>query len=251
MGLGGMSVRFAAIGFSVLAGMAMANAQDTKPARVAAVDADGRILPLADARVAIERIDGTSVGTSPCPNARAMAADEARALVVRIATAENFYPDFVQSVAKIESHFNSTALSDKGAVGLMQLEPETAQRFKVDRCDPADNVRGGVRFLRALQNKYRNPLFILAAYNAGEGAVDSNRGVPPFPETVRFVARVINDFYTWPAPGHADSRRALHRKVADRPDLIEPGSTRAPPQTSAPTPPGQARWDDGFVMHVD
>ncbi len=246
-----MSIRFAAIGFSVLAGVAMANAQDAKPARMAAVDASGRILPLAGAPAAIQRIDGTSVGTSPCPNAKAMAADEARALIVRIATEEDFNPGFVQSVAKIESHFNSTALSDKGAFGLMQLEPETAQRFKVDRCDPTDNVRGGVRFLRALHNKYRNPFFILAAYNAGEGAVDSNRGVPPFPETVRFVARVFNEFYTWPAPGQADSRRQLHRNVADRSDLIEPGSTNAPPQTSAPPPPGPARWNDGFVMHVD
>jgi hypothetical protein len=180
-----------------------------------------------------------------------MTVDEARALVVRIATEEGFDPVFVQSVAKIESHFNSTALSNKGAFGLMQLEPETAQRFKVDRCDPTDNVRGGVRFLRALHNKYRNPFFILAAYNAGEGAVDSSRGVPPFPETVRFVARVINDIYTWPVPGQADSQRDLPRKMADRPDLTEPGITSAQPRASAPTLSSQARWNDGFVMHVD
>ncbi|MGF7056263.1 soluble lytic murein transglycosylase-like protein [Bosea sp. OAE752] len=152
---------------------------------------------------------------------------EARALVTRVAMEEDFYPDFVLAVAKIESRFNSVAISEKGAFGLMQLMPETAKRFQVDLCDPVGNVRGGIRFLRALHEKYRNPFYILAAYNAGEDAVEKNRGVPAYPETVRYVAEVINDFYTLPAPG---------RTVAGR--------------SPSKAPPG-AGWNDGFVMHID
>jgi soluble lytic murein transglycosylase-like protein len=244
-----MSVRIAAVGLGVLAVFGTSNAQDAvAPPRLAAGDPSGRILPLNAPPAAIERIDNAFAATTPCVDAKAMAPKAARALVVRIATEENFYPDFVQAVAKAESHFNSIALSDKGAFGLMQLKPETAQRFKVNLCDPADNVRGGVRFLRALHEKYRNPLFILAAYNAGEGAVEGSHGVPPFPETVRFVAKVINDFYVWPAPGgarHADARNRMSSL-----DLIEPGT---PPSASPPAPKAapQKGWNDGFVMHVD
>lgn len=244
-----MSIRVTAIGFSVLAALGGAYAQDAaKPARLAAVDASGRVMPVASAPVAIERIGSAFAAASPCAGAIAMGADDARTLVVRIATEENFYPDFVQAVAKNESHFNSIALSDKGAFGLMQLKPETAQRFKVDLCDPADNIRGGVRFLRALHKRYRNPLFILAAYNAGEGAVEESRGVPPFPETVRFVAQVINDFYVWPAT--AGSSRRDRRSPLEQPGLIEPVAPSANASALAKAAP-QARWNDGFVMHVD
>ena len=245
-----MSVRIAAVGLGVLAVFGTSNAQDAvAPPRLVAGDPSGRILPLNAPPAAIERIDNAFAATAPCVDAKAMAPKAARALVLRIATEENFYPNFVQSVAKAESHFNSVALSDKGAFGLMQLKPETARRFKVDLCDPADNVRGGVRFLRALHEKYRNPLFILAAYNAGEGAVEDSRGVPPFPETVRFVAQVINDFYVWPAPGGA--RQADARKQVGGPDLIEPAGTKAAAAPSAPKAAPQAGWSDGFVMHVD
>jgi len=244
-----MSIRITAIGFSVLAALGCAHAQDAgKPARLAAVDASGRVLPIVSAPDSIERIDSAFAAAAPCAGVKAITPDDARVLVVRIATEENFYPDFVQAVAKNESHFNSIALSDKGAFGLMQLKPETARRFKVNLCDPADNVRGGVRFLRALHEKYRNPLFILAAYNAGEGAVEESRGVPPFPETVRFVAQVINDFYVWPEPGSAS--RPGRRTAVGQPDLIEPGTPSAAAASPA-TPARQGGWSDGFVMHVD
>jgi len=244
-----MSIRVTAIGFSVLVALGGAYAQDAaKPARLAAVDALGRVMPVESTPTTIERIGRAFTAVPPCAGVKAMTPDDARTLVGRIATEENFYPDFVQAVAKNESHFNSIALSDKGAFGLMQLKPETAQRFKVNLCDPADNVRGGVRFLRALHEKFRNPLFILAAYNAGEGAVEESRGVPPFAETVRFVAQVINDFYVWPAA--AGSSRRDRRSPLEQPDLIEPVAPSA--NAAAPTKVApQARWNDGFVMHVD
>jgi soluble lytic murein transglycosylase-like protein len=244
-----MLVRIAAVGLGVLAVFGTASAQSAAaPPRLAAVDPSGRILSLNAPPATIERIDSTFAALTPCAGVKAIAPDDARALVVRIATEENFFPDFVQAVAKNESHFNSIALSDKGAFGLMQLKPETAQRFKVNLCDPADNVRGGVRFLRALHEKYRNPFFILAAYNAGEGAVEENRGVPPFPETVRFVAQVINDFYVWPKPWSAS--RPGRRTAVGQPNLIEPGTPSAAAASPTKTAP-KAHWNDGFVMHAD
>ena len=244
-----MAIRGVAIGLCVVATFSGAYAQDiAEPRQLAVVDASGRVLPLkATDTVAPERI-GRPIEASPCADAKPLAPDEARALVTRIATEEGFFPDFVMSVAKSESQFNSTALSDKGAYGLMQLEPETAQRFKVDICDPAGNVLGGVRFLRALHEKYRNPFFILAAYNAGEDAVEKTRGVPPFPETVRFVAQVINDFYAWPAPG-GQAKRDRGALAAGAPDLIEPGAPKSTPSPSAPST--RTGWDNGFVMHID
>ncbi|CAH1662898.1 MULTISPECIES: lytic transglycosylase domain-containing protein [Hyphomicrobiales] len=232
-----MARRIAVIALGMAVACAGANAQDaaTLP-RVATVDASGRVLPLDPSRF---RLDAAAPGHTACANAQAMAPDEARALVARIATEEKFSPDFVQSVAKNESRYNSIALSEKGAFGLMQLLPQTADRFKVDLCDPADNVRGGIRFLRSLQDKYKNLFFVLAAYNAGEEAVAKSRGVPPYPETVRFVAQVINDFNSWPTPG-GDPRASAQPDVVEMAPRADAGRQRAGRQ-----------WNDGFVMHVD
>lgn len=242
-----MSRRAIAIGFGLLAVVSSAQAQDT---RLAAVDGFGRILPVASPAAVVQTI-GTVRGATPCPKARAMTPEDARALVIRIASEERFSPDFTLSVAKSESHFDVTALSDKGAFGLMQLMPDTARRFKVDLCDPADNVRGGVRYLQALTTRYRNPLYIVAAYNAGEDAVDKNRGVPPYPETVRFVAQVINDFYTWPTP-NAPASHPPRERPAVAADLIEPSQAGSVTETKpAAQSRDPAQWSDGFVMHVD
>ncbi|HAP45872.1 MAG TPA: lytic transglycosylase, partial [Afipia sp.] len=100
--------------------------------------------------------------------------------------------------------------------------------------------RGGIRFLRSLQDKYKNPFFILAAYNAGEEAVAKSRGVPPYPETVRFVAQVINDFYSWPDP------RGAGALASAQPDVVELAT-----RPDAARPQAGRHWNDGFVMHVD
>ncbi|MFD2029328.1 lytic transglycosylase domain-containing protein [Ancylobacter dichloromethanicus] len=159
------------IGTLLTTGMAGASAQSGAPTTLATVDSSGRVIPIEAPAQPVEILQGQKGAASPCAPATDLASDAAKALIVRIATEEKFYPDFVLSVAKIESRYLSTALSEKGAYGLMQLMPETAQRFDVDLCDPVGNVRGGVRFLRALHERYRNPFFILAAYNAGEAAV--------------------------------------------------------------------------------
>jgi soluble lytic murein transglycosylase-like protein len=98
----------------------------------------------------------------------------------------------IASVIQAESGGDPSAISRSGAAGLMQLMPETAQQYGVDnRFDPYESVDGGSRYLRDLLARYhRNVSLALAAYNAGPGAVDASRGVPPFAETRAYVARV-------------------------------------------------------------
>src|SRR5262245_43877807 len=102
-------------------------------------------------------------------------------------------PVLVQAVVRVESAFNPSAVSRKGAGGLMQLMPRTASALGVpDRFDPRENIRGGVRHLRYLLDRYRgNVAMAVAAYNAGEGAVDFHQGIPPYPETEQYVQRVL------------------------------------------------------------
>lgn len=101
----------------------------------------------------------------------------------------------VRSVMSAESGFQSQAVSPKGAVGLMQLMPSTAQTLGVDAHDPAQNADAGVRYLRQLLEKYHGALYhALAAYNAGPAAVDKHKGVPPFQETLRYVNRITSDW---------------------------------------------------------
>jgi len=104
--------------------------------------------------------------------------------------------DLVRAVIKAESDFNSNARSRKGAMGLMQLMPDTARLHNVlNAFDPVDNIEGGVRHLRMLLERYRGDLRLsLAAYNAGSGAVEKHGGIPPFAETREYVRRVLR-FY--------------------------------------------------------
>jgi soluble lytic murein transglycosylase-like protein len=117
---------------------------------------------------------------------------EIRALVQSIAPTYGLDTSFVTAVIATESAFNSNAVSPKRAMGLMQLMPETAARFGVQHpFDAAENIRGGTSYLRWLLDRYAgNTQLALAAYNAGEGAVEAYGGIPPFPETKQYVARV-------------------------------------------------------------
>src|SRR5262249_42806105 len=102
-------------------------------------------------------------------------------------------PALVHAVIDAESAFNPWAVSRKGAQGLMQLMPRTASALGVrDAFNPRDNIEGGVRHLRYLLDRYPgNVSLALAAYNAGEGAVDYYGGVPPFPETQQYVQKIL------------------------------------------------------------
>ena len=97
----------------------------------------------------------------------------------------------VRAVIQVESAFRPDALSPKGAMGLMQLMPATVIRYAVrDPYEPVDNLNAGVRHLRRLLERYEVPV-ALAAYNAGEAAVERYRGIPPYRETIDYVRRVV------------------------------------------------------------
>ena len=105
--------------------------------------------------------------------------------------------DLVLSLIHAESAFDPNAVSSKGALGLMQLMPQTATRLGVQNpMDAADNVEGGTHYLRDLLVLYNQNLTkALAAYNAGPGRIQQYRGVPPYPETITYINRVIRDLY--------------------------------------------------------
>jgi len=108
-------------------------------------------------------------------------------------------PSLVESVIRAESDFNPAAVSRTGARGLMQLMPKTAVMLGVrDSFNPRENIEGGVRHLRYLLDRYPgNVSLAVAAYNAGEGAVDAHRGIPPFAETQQYVQRVLQGGSAW------------------------------------------------------
>ncbi len=116
------------------------------------------------------------------------------AIIEKAAVSASVESNLLRAVIVVESGFNSRAVSKRGAVGLMQLMPATATRFGVsDRYDPRENVHGGARYLKFLMDRFgQNIRLALAAYNAGESAVDRNGGqIPPFEETMAYVPRVM------------------------------------------------------------
>jgi soluble lytic murein transglycosylase-like protein len=129
-------------------------------------------------------------------------------------------PALVKAVIGAESGWNPRATSPKGAMGLMQLIPSTAKRYGGGNLyDPAQNVEAGTMYLKSLLNRYNGDLTkSLAAYNAGERAVDNNGGVPPYWETQRYVQKVTDAYF-------------------------RPGSGRDPKLWSAPKPPVRKEVD--------
>ena len=120
-----------------------------------------------------------------------------RDLVQRSAQAASLSPELVDAVILMESAYDPRATSKKGAVGLMQLMPAPARRFGVtDRHDPEQNVSGGTRYLRELLDRFDRDLRLaLAAYNAGENAVESyGKQIPPYRETREYVRKVLDQY---------------------------------------------------------
>ncbi len=115
-------------------------------------------------------------------------------IINKVADAYQIHPELIKAVIKIESNYNDRAVSPKGAQGLMQLMPATAERFGVsDSFDPEENITGGVKFLRYLFNEFgeKNLELVLAGYNAGEQAVRKyGNKIPPYSETRQYVKKV-------------------------------------------------------------
>lgn len=148
------------------------------------VRADGVKVIRNEAPVARERRLSDRLVSAPTP--------QIVELIERYAGENDVDPRLVQAVMQAESGYNARALSAKGAIGLMQLMPETASELSVtDPWDPEQNVRGGVTYLKRMLDQFANDLdFALAAYNAGPNAVLDHAGVPPYEETRDYVRKV-------------------------------------------------------------
>jgi soluble lytic murein transglycosylase-like protein len=130
-------------------------------------------------------------------------------------------PALVHSVIQVESNYNPYAISPKGALGVMQLIPATARRFGVANAfDARENIEAGVKYLKYLQDMFKDDRLALAAYNAGEGAVMKYRDIPPFPETEQYVYKVGKKY------GEA---RSQQRPAPARPEPVAASPTPAEP----------------------
>lgn len=124
---------------------------------------------------------------------------ELEPMISRYSRQHQLHPALIRAVIKAESGFDPQAVSRAGAIGLMQLMPQTAIRLEVrDLYDPDDNIGGGTKYLRQLLDRFRGNLpLALAAYNSGEHTVDRYRGVPPIDETRQYVKKVIHYYRTF------------------------------------------------------
>jgi Transglycosylase SLT domain len=151
--------------------------------------------------------------------------DGVEKLVREAAERHRMDPALVRAVIETESNWNPKAFSHKGAGGLMQLIPTTAQRYGAyDVFDPQQNIDAGVKYLRTLLERYNGNLDLaLAAYNAGEGAVDRAHGVPGFRETREYVQKVQNAYFR-PGSGRMPdayvNSHAIHRDVSPEGRII-------------------------------
>jgi Transglycosylase SLT domain len=150
------------------------------------------------------------------------------ALVEESARAHKVDPKLVDSVIQVESNYDQFAVSPKGAEGLMQLMPDTARMLGVrNSFDAKENIEAGVRYLKSLQDQFKDDRLALAAYNAGPGAVDRYKWVPPFKETQKYVEEVGRRYGEARAPDSV-------RPVPPRPDPEMMTAQQAPAEERHP-----------------
>lgn len=152
---------------------------------------DGRLAKQYDASVRLQPESENGVADEIVPawsgNYKGEYLDDAKAAASEYGVPEDLFLRLVQR----ESGWNAAAVSHKGATGLAQLMPDTARLMGVDINDPADNLRGGARYLRMMYDKFGSWRLALAAYNAGPMAVEANDGIPPYQETQDYVAAIL------------------------------------------------------------
>jgi soluble lytic murein transglycosylase-like protein len=189
-----------------------------QPVPVAESVAGGEAIPLSPTppRVVIDLPDSQqqSASAEPAvPPALASAAVRYGAMIDDAAREYNVPPALVRAMVTTESNFNPQAVSPKGAIGLMQLMPATAKRFgAVDPADPRTNLRTGARYLRWLIDRFGSDLKLaVAAYNAGEGAVDKYGGqIPPYAETRDYVTKVLDRYRMYSGGGEEGLSTAVN-----------------------------------------
>lgn len=150
---------------------------------------------LARIREIEDRFGARNVISSPSrppATSEALPRESFEELIEHYAKKYDMDPKLVKKLVQVESNFNPHAVSPKGAMGLMQLMPETCRDLGVKNpFDVRENLEGGLRYLKGLMERFQDVRLALAAYNAGPGRVKEYGGIPPFPETQRFVRKVL------------------------------------------------------------
>ncbi|TGL41545.1 lytic transglycosylase domain-containing protein [Leptospira perdikensis] len=160
-----------------------AKPQDNLPVNTQSLKAEGISLPFPK--------EADSLQASPNQTDGKTKPADIFGTIESIAKSQGMDPNLVKAMVKAESNFKPKAVSPKGAMGLMQLMPETAESLGVsDPFDPEDNIGGGVKFLKGLMKEFKDPEKAIAAYNAGPGAVKRYKGIPPYEETQKYVNKV-------------------------------------------------------------
>jgi soluble lytic murein transglycosylase-like protein len=174
-------------------------------------------------------------------------ADALKALVWKEAKAAGVDPQLALTILSLESNDGHALNSDRGARGPMQLIPSTAARYGVsDICDPEQNVRGGLLFLKDLVDQFQgNLMLVAAAYNAGPERVYDARGVPAITETVRYVAHVANRYYGLNVFAARQKRVAAPLRSSEAPVVVAQAS-----ETGPPTQRPRQEWIGGSVLYV-
>jgi soluble lytic murein transglycosylase-like protein len=178
------------------------------------------------------------------PPASASSAD-LNAIVEKASRANEVDPLLVHSIIKVESNYNTHAVSNKGAQGLMQLTPSTARMLGVSNSfDPQQNIEAGVKYLKYLKDLYKDDRLALAAYNAGPGAVDKYKWIPPYAETQNYVYQVGKRYGE--ARRAADAAKPAEAKEVKAPQIKEVNVT---PVEIKPSPV-QTFIDENGRLHL-
>ena len=174
---------------------------DIPKGQVAAIEAIAEVAP---------PISAAAPAVRPEPPAPPLAAKGPKEHLADAAASTGLPPEFLLSIARVESAFQPGAVSPKGAIGVMQLMPGTAKAWNVDPHDMRQNIEGGARLMRELllkYEKYPDQVYrALSAYNAGEGAVARFNGIPPYRETQQYVVKVLNEYNRLKSANSAVSR---------------------------------------------
>ena len=154
---------------------------------------------------------------------------ELEPLIKRHSSEQQLHPALIRAVIKAESNFDARAISRAGAIGLMQLMPQTASRLDVrDMFDPDENVGGGTKYLRQLLDRFHGNLpLALAAYNAGENIVNRYQSLPPIDETRQYVRKVLRYYRTFLVRDGVITERPV-----SRPSLVAPAEVPSISETS-------------------
>jgi soluble lytic murein transglycosylase-like protein len=198
-------------------------------------DANGTIV-LSDRRIDAptdvhEVVGAPAFRTTTTPAAPSVTLARYEPLVIENASRHAIRPELVRAVIQVESGFNPLARSPKGAMGLMQLMPQTARELGVDDpYDPAQNIRGGTTYLRQLLNRYDgDEQLALAAYNAGAGAVDRyGRAIPPYRETRDYVKKVASKA-AGSSPAPAQRKLVIYKTIELVDGRVVPRYSSSPP----------------------